>query len=97
VQGGELVARSLGKNFHASIVIVANPSCDPEDVGLALHKPAEADALHPTAHNEAASFNRFFRESHLRKMLLEKVQALRGISIDTSEEGCPAPVILKVE
>ena len=55
----KLIARSHGQDFHAAVGIVAHPSGDAQDVRLALHEPAEADALHPSAHDEAAGLRSF--------------------------------------
>jgi hypothetical protein len=50
MQSRKLVARPLGKNFHAPVVIVAHPPGNAQDVRLALHKPSEANTLHAPAH-----------------------------------------------
>src|SRR5579863_462362 len=67
MQAGELVARPLGKHFHAAVVIVAHPAGNAEDVGLTLDEPAEADALDTPADQEAAGVDRLFANSHLLK------------------------------
>ncbi len=54
-QPEQLLARSHGQNFHAAVGIVAHPAGDAEDMRLAFHEPAKADALHPSANQEAAS------------------------------------------
>jgi len=56
MQAGELVASSLGKNFHAAIVIIAYPASNAQYVRLALDEPAESDALYASADQKAASF-----------------------------------------
>ena len=66
MQSRKLVARSLGKNFYAPIVIVAHPPGNAQDVRFALHEPAEADSLNTSANDEPARFNRLFGESHFR-------------------------------
>jgi hypothetical protein len=68
MQSRKLVARSLGRNFHAAIVVVANPPGNAQDVRLALHKPAEADPLNTTANDEPAGLNRLFSGSHFREI-----------------------------
>jgi hypothetical protein len=52
------------QNFHAAIVVIADPSSNPEDVGLAFHEPAKAHALHASAHHETAGLEGFFGGSH---------------------------------
>ena len=64
MQARNLIARSLGQDFYAAIVIVTHPTGNAKNVGLALHKPAEADALHASADDEAACVNRLFTEIH---------------------------------
>jgi hypothetical protein len=64
MQSEKLITRSLRQNFHASIVIVADPSSDPKRVCLALDEPAETDALHASADEETAGLNRSFGVSH---------------------------------
>jgi hypothetical protein len=64
MQPGELIARSLGEDFHATVVVVADPSGDAQDMGLAFDKPAEADTLHTATNEEAASLNGFVGGSH---------------------------------
>jgi hypothetical protein len=54
MEAGKLIARTHGENFHAAVRIVPHPSGDAEGVGLTLHEPAEAYALHSSAHQEAA-------------------------------------------
>jgi hypothetical protein len=54
----------LGQNFYVAVMIVPHPAGDAQDVRLALHKPAEAYALHTPTNQEAASFDRLFRGSH---------------------------------
>jgi len=64
-QSGQLLARSHGQHFDAPIVIITDPSGNLQDMRLALHKPAEADALHTSAHEKTAALNRgSFRGSH---------------------------------
>ena len=53
-QSEQLIARSHGQDFHAAVGIVAHPSGDAKDMRLALHEPAKAHALHPSANEEAA-------------------------------------------
>ena len=60
MQARELIARALGEDLDAAIVIIANPSGDAEHVGFALDEPAEADALHASADQVPAGLNRFF-------------------------------------
>ena len=57
MQSRKLVARPLGKHFHAAIVIVAHPPGNAQNVRLALHKPAEADALHTSANEKTTRLN----------------------------------------
>ena len=68
MQAQQLVARSLGKYFDAAVVVIAHPSGNTQQVCLALHKPAEADALHAPANDEAASLNFLF--AHVVETLL---------------------------
>lgn len=58
MQPGELIARSLGEDFDAAVVIIAYPSPETEDVGLAFDKPTETDALDAAADEKAASLDR---------------------------------------
>jgi hypothetical protein len=60
MQSGKLIARSLRQHFDAAVVIIADPAGDPEQMGLALHEPAEPYALHSTSYDEAAGFDGFF-------------------------------------
>jgi hypothetical protein len=69
-QARKLVARSLRKNFHAAVGIVAHPPSDSENVSFPLHKPAEAYPLHTSPHNEPASFNWLFCGSHRLKNII---------------------------
>ncbi len=64
MKSGELIARTLGKDFHAPVVVVANPSSDLQHVCFALHEPAETDTLHASADDEAASLDWLFRMAH---------------------------------
>jgi hypothetical protein len=45
-------------NLHGPVMIVAHPSGNAEDMGFTFHKPAKADALHPTADEETAGKSR---------------------------------------
>ena len=65
MQSGELIARSLGEDLDAPVMIVAYPPGNPQNVRLAFNEPAEADALHAPANDVATSLNRFFSESHV--------------------------------
>ena len=71
MQSRELVASSLGQNFHAAVVIVAHPPGDAQDVRLALHKPAEADALHASANAEPAGSDGLFSGSHKKLLIVD--------------------------
>ena len=57
MQAEQLVARSLGQNFYAAVMIVAHPSGNAQDLCLALDKPAEADALDAAANEITASLD----------------------------------------
>lgn len=57
MQSGKLVTSALGQNFHAAVMIVADPSGDPKQVRFALDEPAESDALHAPADDVATSLN----------------------------------------
>ena len=58
-QAKQLLARSHGQDFDAAIGVIAHPSGDAEDMRLALHEPAKADALHSSADKEAAGLCSF--------------------------------------
>ena len=60
MKSGKLVTRALREDFHAAIMIIANPAGDPEDVRLPFHKPAKANTLNASANDEAAGLNRLF-------------------------------------
>ena len=55
-QVAELLARAGRHHFNIAILAVAHPARDTQLRGLALHEPAEADALYASGHNVAASF-----------------------------------------
>ncbi len=63
-QAEQLFARSHGQHFHAAVGVVAHPAGDAQDVRLALHEPAKAHALHPSADDEAAGLRSFLSRSH---------------------------------
>jgi hypothetical protein len=54
MQAGKLLAFALGEDFDGGVGIVANPAGDLKHVGFAFDKPAKADTLDATAHDEAA-------------------------------------------
>jgi hypothetical protein len=99
MQARELVAGSLGENFHSAVVIIANPSGDAEDVRLALNEPAKSHALHASAHHKAASFNGFFSESHavVQGFNVSRFQSFKeyyfGLNILVKTKGNPAFMI----
>ncbi len=62
MQSGKLIARPLGQDFDAAVVIVADPPGNAEDVRLALDEPSEANSLHASAHQEPAGFDGLFSE-----------------------------------
>src|SRR5579871_3059767 len=64
MQASELVARALRQDFHAAVVIVADPSGDSQHVRFTLYEPAETDTLHASANQEAASQSRVFGGTH---------------------------------
>jgi hypothetical protein len=64
MQSRKLVARPLGKNFHAAIMIVPHPPGDAENVRLALDKPAKANALDASADQKAAGLDGFISVRH---------------------------------
>ena len=64
MEPGKLISRALGEDFDTTVVVIADPSGDGENVRLALNKPAEANALDATANEEAASLDRLFGGSH---------------------------------
>jgi hypothetical protein len=53
----QLLLRSVGQHLHGAVGIIADPSCDLQDVRFALNKPAEADALNAAANQKAASMS----------------------------------------
>jgi hypothetical protein len=59
MQARKLVARSLGQNFDAAIMIVTDPSGDAEDVSFALNEPTKADALHASTDKVAFGLDGF--------------------------------------
>ena len=61
MKSGKLVARTLRQNFHAAVVIVADPACNTEQVGFAFHEPAKADALYASANEKSTSLNPIFQ------------------------------------
>lgn len=52
----ELLTRACRHHFNIAILAVAHPAGDTKLRRFALHKPAEADALHATGYNVAAGF-----------------------------------------
>jgi hypothetical protein len=84
MQSRKLVASPLGKDLHAAVVIVAHPPGNAEDVRLALDEPAEADALHASAHQETAGFDGLFSEqSHFRKIAILSGESVREREADS--------------
>ena len=83
MQSRKLVASTLGKNFHAAIVVIAHPTGNAKDMRLALDKPAEAHALHASTHQEAAGLDRLFSGRHFREIAEVRSQKLnlRGSNI----------------
>jgi hypothetical protein len=69
MQSRELVASALGQNLYTAIVIIAHPPGDPQDMSLALNKPAEADPLYASAHEEPAGFDWLFSR-HLEPVVI---------------------------
>jgi hypothetical protein len=67
MQSGKLIAGSLCKDFDSAIRVVAYPTQDPENMRLALYKPAEADALYTSPDQKTAGFNCFFSRGHARE------------------------------
>src|SRR5437762_1193203 len=63
-KAGQLVARAHGQDFYRAVSVVAYPSRDAKDVGLSLHKPAEAHSLHSSADHKAAGLIGFFVGGH---------------------------------
>ena len=61
---GQLITRPLRKNFYAAVMIIAYPSGNAQDVRLPFDEPPEADALDPSANEEAAGMDRLFRRTH---------------------------------
>ena len=55
-QVAELLARAGRHHFNIAILAVAHPTGDTKLRRFALHKPAEADALHATGYDVAAGF-----------------------------------------
>jgi hypothetical protein len=82
VQSGKLVARSLRQNFHAAIVIVADPSGDAQNVRLALDEPAEADALHASAHQETTGHRLIFGGAHALELIFRLMISDCRLKID---------------
>jgi len=66
-QAGQLLGRALSKDFDRAIGVVSHPASYAQHVGFTFHKPAKADALHASAHEEAASENRIFVRGHVQK------------------------------
>jgi hypothetical protein len=70
-----LIAGSLGKYLHPAIGIIAHPTGDPQDVRLALDKPAETYTLDASPHYKAASLNWFFAGGHLSEMKIAELRS----------------------
>ncbi len=51
-QLGQVIGLAGGNHFHVAVFGVAHPAAQVELAGLALHKPAEADALHAALNEE---------------------------------------------
>jgi hypothetical protein len=64
MQSCELIAGTLGEDFDAAVVIVANPPRDAQDVRLPFDEPPEAYALDASANEEAAGMDRLFVRMH---------------------------------
>jgi len=84
MQSRELIAGSLGKNFHAAIVIVAHPSSDAQDVRFPLDKPAEADSLHASADDEALGQGCMFCGSHKKLLIVNSSLLIENLAAPTS-------------
>ena len=55
LQSGERWSRvPMASTFTLLSGIIAHPAGNAQDVGLAFHEPAKADALHSTANQKAA-------------------------------------------
>jgi hypothetical protein len=70
MQPRKLITRSLRQNFYAPIVIVTNPSGNPEHLRFTLDKPTEANALHASAHKKTASLNRPITLGHFQAFVI---------------------------
>ena len=99
MQSGKLITGSLGENLHSAVVIIANPSGDAKDVGLALHEPAKSHTLHASTHHKATSFDGFFSESHavVQGSNVSRFQSFKeyyfGLNILVKTKGSPAFMI----
>ena len=54
-QSSQLLASPDRQYLDAAVVVVADPTGNLKNVRLPLHKPAEANALHTSAHHKAPS------------------------------------------
>lgn len=64
MQGGKLLAGSLCQYFYATVMIIAYPPGDTENVGFALDKPTKTDTLNAAADKITLSWERIFAGGH---------------------------------
>src|SRR5581483_7692087 len=63
-QSSQLLGRPHGEYSHAAVGVISYSAGNSEDMRLALHEPADTDALHPATHYKSPRLDCFLCRCH---------------------------------